>query len=187
MRWRLAWRPSCPPQTAASDLTSEPWRTATWVTGFKSLLSVFNGVLCAWTNSVQWQRCPADAQRDKSIIRSSGWLMVHIIHLVTRNKWLFMVYDETVIRQCCHLLGVSCHVFSCRRSYYSSVLLSWVKGVVLQMRPVRRRRDWRRNREQPGRREPRLRTSGLLGGKHRHIYTLSYEIKLIIDYYYLSS
>lgn len=31
-------------------------------------------------------------------------------------------------------------------------------------RPVGRRRDWRRNRELPERREPRMRRSGLLGG-----------------------
>lgn len=31
------------------------------------------------------------------------------------------------------------------------------------MRPVRRKRDWRRNRELPGRREPRTMRSGPLG------------------------
>lgn len=38
------------------------------------------------------------------------------------------------------------------------------------MRPVRRRRDWRRNRELPERREPRMTRSGLLGGENLHIH-----------------
>lgn len=34
MSWSPAWRPSCPTQTVASGLTSEQWRTATWVISF---------------------------------------------------------------------------------------------------------------------------------------------------------
>lgn len=34
MSWSPAWRPSCPTQTVASGLTSEQWRTATWVIRF---------------------------------------------------------------------------------------------------------------------------------------------------------
>lgn len=42
--------------------------------------------------------------------------------------------------------------------------------VLVQIRPVKRRRDWKRNRELPERREPRMMRSGLQGRKHAHTH-----------------
>lgn len=46
--------------------------------------------------------------------------------------------------------------------------------ILVKMRPVKKRKDWRRNRELPEKREPREMRSGLLGEKRTltHAFTL---------------
>jgi len=43
MSWSLAWKECWDQQTAAYGLTSEPWRTATWV--IKNVLVFFSAAL----------------------------------------------------------------------------------------------------------------------------------------------